>query len=522
MESIKVSKNIILELQKKLFSDKNCNILSIKNESELFRLECSGRLIVGYKTGSIAYQMGIEEYLLKKVEEVEKVGAQGGNNFLSLNIKVKPDLLSPIKKIFKESNIPEIGPGSSNEYARFELDGCKIVFYKNGTLYSQKNHDVFKDLIKSFLKTIYDKEKIIIGQDEVGKGEYYGPIIVASVCLNYEQILDLQLIGVKDSKELTNTQIENLSEYIKTLNPERHFVQINPKRFNELYQDFKNEGKTLNNLLAWGHAKVLEETINKIKGDVNLRNVIVIIDEFDRIKTEEAINKKIKDLNIEIIQKTKADAEYISVSAASIIAKKIQLQLVNELENKLNKTFTNENWFEWLREDEKFEYIKISYLENRLKEIQTKPPKYKDKNYDEVINIIKQKEGLTIDFKLKMPPQIHDVAKWFTAFANAEGGKIYFGISDKDHLIIGIEAPMKIEERLIGVARNNCEPPIDIKIRYLNFIPGISVLEVSIPKVKHLTKVKSSGKYYKRIGSICEEMSSFEIEEHVRERQKEK
>jgi ribonuclease HIII len=516
LKSYKIGKEEILKLKDLLFSDKTCNVMEITNESELFRLNCQGYLVIGYKSGAVAFQDGINDYILSKISEINPpIKKVEKENDLSLNMRVNPDLLEILKNKFIELNIDEIKVNTTREFSRFIYEGSQITFYKNGTIYSQKNHPKFRDIIKSILGAYYDQNKIIIGQDEVGKGEYYGPMIVVSVSLNYNQILELQLMGVKDSKELSYNQIKTLFIKIKELNPERAYVQINPKKFNDLYKEFQNEGKTLNNLLAWGHAKVLNELLQKIKNKVDPKNITVIIDEFDRIRTEDAI-KKINDLNLKIVQKTKADEEFISVSTASIIAKNIQIEILEDLEKKLNKKFTNDNWVEWLRTKDNYEYLKLSFLTNRLRDLKIKIPQNIGKNYYDVLRISNKIEGIDLDFKSEMPDQIHDVSKWFVCFANTNGGKIYFGITDKEHLIIGVNDPLKIEERLIGIARNACEPPMNIEIRHLEFTSNISIIEVSIPKKYSLSKVKSSGKYYHRISSSCDEMSSYEVEEFVK------
>jgi len=130
---------------------------------------------------------------------------------------------------------------------------------------------------------------MVIGSDEAGKGEWLGPIVVAAVAVSREQTYELQGEGVMNSKELSLTRIKELASFIRNHHYLTAHVIITPKRFNELFNELKDERKTLNDLLAWGHSKAIEDVLNSL--NVNARDVRVMIDEFDRIKTEERLRR---------------------------------------------------------------------------------------------------------------------------------------------------------------------------------------------------------------------------------------
>ena len=86
-----------------------------------------------------------------------------------------------------------------------------------------------------------------IGIDESGKGDYFGPLVIAGVYVSAEQEIQLQEVGVRDSKTLADKRATTLSEHIRRTCPYT-VVAIGPERYNSMYASFKN----LNRLLAWG------------------------------------------------------------------------------------------------------------------------------------------------------------------------------------------------------------------------------------------------------------------------------
>ena len=98
-----------------------------------------------------------------------------------------------------------------------------------------------------------------IGTDEAGKGDYFGPLVCAAVFVDRESAATLRQLGVRDSKTLSDRRIRELAEQIRRMPEIRHAVTaINPRKFNELYERFRHEGKNLNSLLAWGHARSID------------------------------------------------------------------------------------------------------------------------------------------------------------------------------------------------------------------------------------------------------------------------
>ncbi len=155
---------------------------------------------------------------------------------------------------------------------------------------------------------LFPPEKGHIGTDESGKGDYFGPVVIAGVYLPDGQEAVLKEFGVKDSKRTSDNRARELAEVIKR-GYAHSVVSIGPERYNELYSRLSN----LNRILAWGHSRVIENILER----VNCR--LAITDQFgDKAFVLNALMKKGK--RIELVQRPKAE-EDMAVAAASLLAR---------------------------------------------------------------------------------------------------------------------------------------------------------------------------------------------------------
>lgn len=165
-----------------------------------------------------------------------------------------------------------------------------------------------------------------IGVDESGKGDFFGPLVIAGAYVDREAVLALRELGAVDSKKIgSDAKIAKLAEAIKQVPGLRwEVIQINPARYNELYQKFGN----LNRLLAWGHAKVIETLLERVPGCQK-----AISDQFaNPAVLKRALQTRGRD--IELIQRTKAESDP-AVAAASILARDRFVQWLDETGRKL-------------------------------------------------------------------------------------------------------------------------------------------------------------------------------------------
>jgi ribonuclease HIII len=150
------------------------------------------------------------------------------------------------------------------------------------------------------------------GVDESGKGDFFGPLVVAGVYVDRGIARKLLDAGVQDSKRIgSDARIRALGETIrKSTAGLIETVLIGPERYNELYQKFGN----LNKLLGWGHARVIENLLAK-KSDCPR----ALSDQFaDARVIEQSLLQHGRKIDIE--QRTKAESD-VAVAAASILAR---------------------------------------------------------------------------------------------------------------------------------------------------------------------------------------------------------
>ncbi|MCK4735328.1 MAG: ribonuclease HIII [Methanophagales archaeon] len=157
-----------------------------------------------------------------------------------------------------------------------------------------------------------------IGTDESGKGDYFGPLVVAGVFVNEETKQKLIELGVKDSKKISDARIGELAVKIKST-CKYSIVPIGPETYNELYNKIEN----LNKLLAWGHARAIENILE----DTDCENALT--DQFgDEKFVLNALLKKGK--KIKLVQRPRAE-EDVGVAAASILARDEFLRRLHKL-----------------------------------------------------------------------------------------------------------------------------------------------------------------------------------------------
>ncbi len=150
------------------------------------------------------------------------------------------------------------------------------------------------------------------GVDESGKGDFFGPLVIAGCYTDRGITRKLMEAGIQDSKKIGSDQrIRALADIIrKTQGAVHSVVVIGPERYNQLYAKFAN----LNRLLAWGHARIIE-------------NLLEIRPDCPRALSDQFANPALikralleKGRGIQLDQRTKAESD-VAVAAASILAR---------------------------------------------------------------------------------------------------------------------------------------------------------------------------------------------------------
>lgn len=165
-----------------------------------------------------------------------------------------------------------------------------------------------------------------IGSDEVGTGDFFGPIVVSATYVAKENVDFLLDLGVKDSKKMSDAEIKKVvPEIIKKI-PYNTFVLTN-KQYNEMYDSEMN----MNKMKAILHNKVLSGFMNKEKYPYDY----IVVDQFENPKSyyDHLKDAKFKVYNITFL--TKAEDQCLSVACASLISRYIFLQEMGKLSKNL-------------------------------------------------------------------------------------------------------------------------------------------------------------------------------------------
>ena len=234
-------------------------------------------------------------------------------------------------------------------YARFafESDKTNLVFYESGKLVVQgKGTQEFVEFllepeilkqVKLGYETILNPDLLLprLGVDESGKGDFFGPLCVAGAYVNESVVTAWQDAGIKDSKNISSDKkIAELAEKIrKTPGCVVDSVVVGNEAYNRLYAKMKS----VNTLLAWGHARVIENLMGK-RYQMNPPPVKAISDQFAASKSviEKALMAQGKE--IQLVQRHKAE-EDIAVAAASILARDEFVKGLAKLEHQFQMKF---------------------------------------------------------------------------------------------------------------------------------------------------------------------------------------
>ncbi len=234
-------------------------------------------------------------------------------------------------------------------HARFAYESAKtnLVFYQSGKLVVQgKGTGEFVEFLlepeilqeaKLGYETVLNPELLLprIGVDESGKGDFFGPLCIAGVYVNERVLAAWKDAGIRDSKNISSDKkISDLAELIRhTPGCVTDLVVVGNEAYNRLYHKMKS----VNTLLAWGHARVIENLMGK-RYQMNPPPVKAISDQFAASKSviEKALMTAGRE--IQLVQRHKAETD-IAVAAASILARDGFVQGLAKLEHQFQMKF---------------------------------------------------------------------------------------------------------------------------------------------------------------------------------------
>lgn len=233
-------------------------------------------------------------------------------------------------------------------YSVFQAEegGTIITLYESGKVMFQGisadiDANMWKDLeshynnrdIDSELKKKEEKEDDktyyyydAIGSDEVGTGDYFGPIIVTATLVDKSTRKLLEDLKIMDSKKMTDDKIRRCAPILMNKLPYATFILSNTK-----YNEMSSKGFNMNKIKAILHNRVLFELSNK---GIPYHKIIV-----DQFTTPRSYFSYLKQENIEdkvtkITFLTKGESKHLSVAAASVISRYRFLQEMDKLSEK--------------------------------------------------------------------------------------------------------------------------------------------------------------------------------------------
>jgi ribonuclease HIII len=234
-------------------------------------------------------------------------------------VKLDPDALRPA---LVQAGAVEREARGSGELFRYELDGATVTVWRTGTARVHgkgEGREVLEKLVADLaddppaLPVDLPRDRPWVGMDESGKGDYFGPLVSAAVELDPSDLLaDL---GVADSKKLSDKRVARLAPEIRARVRWRTTV-LAPPRYNDLYEQFRREGRRLNDLLAWAHARSLEDLL-----EAGADPAYAIVDQFaDARVIEGRLLAGTRERKLRVVQFPRAEAD-VAVAAASILAR---------------------------------------------------------------------------------------------------------------------------------------------------------------------------------------------------------
>lgn len=162
------------------------------------------------------------------------------------------------------------------------------------------------------------------GSDESGKGDFFGPLVVAAVVVDNTTAAKLRAAGVKDCKLLSDKKILELEDVIKASVIDSSVLELKPRAYNLRYSQVTANGENLNQLLSYGHIAALTQVLER---QANCSGAL--IDQFT--KSNVIINTlKSRFPTMTFRQQPKAESD-LAVAAASVLARARFLRTMDEL-----------------------------------------------------------------------------------------------------------------------------------------------------------------------------------------------
>lgn len=239
----------------------------------------------------------------------------------NISLKLSKESIEKLKNTFKDYIKP-----SNNEFIDtfISKDNVTISIYKTQKVLFQGSDAHF--YAEGFIENNFTRQA---GSDEVGTGDFFGPVVVASTIVEKEDEEFLNNLGVKDSKEISDQKILEVGKVIKDKIKNSILILDNPT-YNKIH-----ETNNLNQIKAKLHNKAF---LNLIAKGYDVPSAAYIDDFCGKDKYFEYLKNE-KEVYHDVILEEKAESKYIAVAAASCLARYVFLIKLKEMEDKYKMKF---------------------------------------------------------------------------------------------------------------------------------------------------------------------------------------
>ncbi|CUS26552.1 Ribonuclease HIII [Paucilactobacillus oligofermentans DSM 15707 = LMG 22743] len=227
----------------------------------------------------------------------------------------------PVGALFRVKQGGTIITGYNSGKVMFQGTNVTSEVSKWGKPTTSTNKASFPKATNSTLPSGFDTWSVI-GSDEVGTGSYFGPLTVASVYVTSENIETVRKLGIQDSKKLTDPEIVKMAKQLITFLP-YHVVNIMPTKYNQMIEKY-NQGQ----LKALCHNLALTNVLKKIQPE---KPQAILIDQFVAPSTYYRYLKGQSIIHENVYFQTKGEQAHLAVAAASVIARYVSLEAMDEL-----------------------------------------------------------------------------------------------------------------------------------------------------------------------------------------------
>lgn len=253
----------------------------------------------------------------------------------SFTYKLTPAQETALTRVLREGNYRPL----AMEHTKIasETEKCKIALYKSGKCLVQGREA--EDFVTFVLEPLVLKQAQVgyedvldpkasqphMGVDESGKGDFFGPMVIAAAYVDADLVKAMREMGVKDSKSISSDdKAMNMGRDLRNMLGRRcAVVKVGPAAYNRLYSRMRN----VNTMLGWAHARSIENLLEHVPDCSR-----AISDQFGN-KQQVAKALMQKGRRIELEQRHRAESD-MAVAAASVIAREAFLRSLKEMSDR--------------------------------------------------------------------------------------------------------------------------------------------------------------------------------------------